>query len=92
MFSFIDGFPRHMFNVFVSRGFLPSQAVPAAGNKMQDLDAILKKYTSEVENHLRGATFVAVDKAGKSNLSTSLKCTYALRKYLIFQVCWVSHL
>lgn len=65
MFSFIDGFPRYMFHVFASRGFLPQQAVPAADNKMKDLDAILKKYTSEVENHLRGATFLVVDKTGR---------------------------
>ena len=31
---------------------------------MENLDAILKKYTSEVENHLHGATFVAVDDKG----------------------------
>jgi hypothetical protein len=43
---------------------MSSQAVPVE-LKMEDLDAILKKYTSEVENHLRGATFIAVDREGK---------------------------
>jgi hypothetical protein len=31
---------------------------------MDSLDAVLQKYTSEVENHLHGATFVAVDAKG----------------------------
>ena len=31
---------------------------------MNDIDAILKKYTSEIENHLHGATFVAVNEKG----------------------------
>jgi hypothetical protein len=67
MFSFIYNFPRHLFSIFASRGFLPIQAVPVADSKMQDIDDILKKYTSKVENHLRGATFVAVDRAGECN-------------------------
>jgi hypothetical protein len=39
---------------------------------MQDLDAILKKYTSEVQNHLMGATFIAVIREGKLPLLWSL--------------------
>jgi hypothetical protein len=33
-------------------------------SKMENLDAILRKYTSEVENHLHGATFIALDAKG----------------------------
>ncbi|KAH8759206.1 beta-lactamase class C [Hyaloscypha sp. PMI_1271] len=38
---------------------------------MEELDAILSKYTSEVTNHLRGATFVAVNFEGETLYSKS---------------------
>jgi hypothetical protein len=69
MFSFFD-FTQRIFTTFSSRAFLALQEIPPPqptsnmGSKMDDLDAILKKYTSEVENHLHGATFVAVNDKG----------------------------
>jgi hypothetical protein len=69
MFSFFD-FTQKIFTTFSSRAFLALQEIPPAQpisnmkSKMDDLDAILKKYTSEVENHLHGATFVAVNGKG----------------------------
>jgi hypothetical protein len=69
MFSFFD-FAQKIFTTFSSRAFLALQEIPPAQpnsnmeSKMNDLDAILKKYTSEIENHLHGATFVAVNEKG----------------------------
>jgi hypothetical protein len=68
MFSFFD-FTQKIFTTFSSRAFLALQEIPAQPisnmeSKMNDLDAILKKYTSEIENHLHGATFVAVNEKG----------------------------
>jgi hypothetical protein len=65
MFSIFD-FLLHIFKTFSSRAFLPlqDQSGPMLQPKTEALDAILKKYTSEVENHLRGATFLAVNDKG----------------------------
>jgi hypothetical protein len=47
---------------------LGSKQIPAPQQlKMEELDAILSKYTSEVTNHLQGATFVAVNVEGSSS-------------------------
>jgi hypothetical protein len=59
-------FSQQVFNFVSSRAFLPLQTTPLTESKMENLDAILEKYTSEVENHLHGATFVAVDNKGIS--------------------------
>jgi hypothetical protein len=71
MFSFID-FARRFCTTFSSRAFLPLQEILAEQKpKMQELNAILKKYTSEVQNHLRGATFVAVNDKGSFSITSS---------------------
>jgi len=69
MFSIFD-FTQKIFTTFSSRAFLALQEIPPAQpilnmeSKMNDIDAILKKYTSDIENHLHGATFVAVNEKG----------------------------
>lgn len=71
MFSIFD-FSQRIFSYISSRAHLPLQATPPIVPKMENLDAILKKYTSEIENHLQGATFVAVDAKGTTRQSRSI--------------------
>ena len=52
------------FRFLSSRESPPFQSVQTMGSKMLDLDSILKKYTSEIENHLNGATFIVVNDKG----------------------------
>lgn len=63
MFSFLTSYPQ-LSNYFLSRAAMPSRVTPEIRPKMQELDNILLKYTSLIENHLHGATFIAVNTEG----------------------------